>query len=92
MMNQQRPAVSASRILGALSLLAGVVPIGGSAFLGWDWSPDQLEAYTAIVGTAISAVALAFGIRVEKEVTPVANPRDDGLVPLVPIANDAYED
>ena len=91
-MNNQRPVVSASRILGALSLVAGVVPIGGSAFLGWDWNPDQLEAYTAVVGTVISAIALALGVRVEKEVTPTINPKDDALVPLVPIADDVYED
>lgn len=28
----------------------------------------------------------------EGRVTPVADPRDDGLAPLVPIANDSYED
>lgn len=89
---QPRPVVNASRLLGALSLVLGVVPVAGSAFFGWEWSADQVEAYTVVVGTFISAIALAFGVRVEREVTPTSNPRDDGLAPLVPTANDGFED
>lgn len=91
-MTQQRPVVTASRLLGSVSMILGVLPIAGSAFFGWDWNGDQLEAYTAISATVVSAIALALGVRVEKTVTPTASPRDDGLVPLVPIANDSFED
>ena len=90
--SQPRPVVNASRILGAASMVLGVVPMVGSAF-GWvDWNVDQVSAYTLSVGTVIGAIALVFGIRVEKEVTPMTSPRDDALVPLVPIANDGLDD
>jgi len=87
-----RPVVNAGRILGALSAVAGAVPILGSAFGWFTWNVEQLEAYTIAVGTVVGALALAFGVRVEKEVTPVGDPRDNDLVPLVPIADDGYED
>lgn len=93
MSEQDRPVVSASRILGAISLLAGIFPIGATAF-GWvdGWGAEQYNAYSAIVGAIVTAIALAFGIRVEKDVTPTSNPRDDSLVPLVPIADDFLDD
>lgn len=89
---QPRPVFNAARALGALSMVLGVVPLVGTAF-GWiEWTADQTNAYITAVGTVIGALALALGIRVEKEVTPNSNPRDNALVPLVPIANDGLEE
>ena len=79
-----RPVVNAGRALGALSLVAGVVPIVGSAFGWFVWDTDQLEAYAAGVGVTISALALAFGVQVEKQVTPTNNPKDDAGNVLTP--------
>jgi hypothetical protein len=76
--------VNASRILGAVSMILGVVPMVGTAF-GWlSWDADQANAYMVAYGTVITAIGLAFGIRIEKVVTPVASPRDDAGNPLTP--------
>ncbi len=79
-----RPVVNAGRTLGAFSLVAGAIPIIGSAFGWFDWTTEQLEAYTVAVGVAISALALFFGVSVEKQVTPTNNPKDDAGNPLTP--------
>lgn len=79
-----RPVAFTSRLLAALSLLIGAVPIAGSAFLGWEWTADQVEAYTIVAGAVIGALASLFGVQVEKRVTPTARPRDDALNPLTP--------
>jgi len=85
-----RPVVTASRALGALAALAGLLPILGSAFGWFDWTTDQLEAYTVAVGGAVGAVALLLGVNVEKVVTPMNNPKDDAGNMLTPgtIGND----
>ena len=78
-----RPVVNAGRALGALAAIAGLVPILGSAFGWFEWNTDQLEAYSVAVGGVVGALALFFGVQVEKQVTPVADPRDDTGKPLV---------
>ncbi len=84
MIGGNRPVVTASRTLGALSLIAGVVPMLGSAF-GWlEMTAEQLEAYTVAVGTVVAAVALFLGVNIEKQVTPTTNPKDDAGSPLTP--------
>lgn len=85
MNTQPRPVINASRILGALSMLAGLFPVGAAAF-GWvdGWEAEQYGAYAAISGGVITAVALALGVQVEKQVTPVDSPRDNALRPLEP--------
>ncbi len=84
MIGGNRPVVTASRTLGALSLVAGVVPMLGTAF-GWlEMTTDQLEAYTVAVGTVVAAVALFLGVNIEKQVTPTANPKDDAGNSLTP--------
>ena len=83
-MTGNRPVVNAGRTLGALSLVAGAIPIIGSAFGWFTWDTEQLEAYTVAVGVSISALALFFGVQVEKQVTPTNNPKDDAGNPLTP--------
>lgn len=85
MNTQPRPVLNASRTLGAISLLAGLFPVGAIAF-GWvdGWGPDQFAAYGALSGGVISALALFLGVQVEKQVTPVDSPRDNLLRPLEP--------
>jgi len=81
---RDRPVVNASRTLGALSLLAGAIPILGASFNWFSWTIDQLEAYTVAVGIVISALALFLGVSVEKVVTPMNNPKDDAGNSLTP--------
>lgn len=88
---ENRPAVNKSRLLGAASMVLGLVPMIGRAFFGLEWTPEQVEIYSVAVGTVVAAVALLFGVQVEKVVTPVAAPRNDDLVPLVPVAPDGPE-
>lgn len=84
MMSGNRPVVSASRTLGALAALAGLVPMLGSAFGWFQWDVDQLEAYGVAVGAVVGAIALFLGVQVEKQVTPTANPKDDAGNVLTP--------
>ena len=90
-MSQARPVVNASRIIGAVAILLGLVPTSLMLF-GVEWNADQLIGYSAVSGGVVTAAALLFGVRVEKVVTPVESPRDDDGVPFVPIAIDVYED
>ena len=83
---QPRPVRLAARVLGAASMILGVVPTVGSEFFGFDWTTGQINAYTLAVGTSIAAGSVLFGVRVEREVTPVASPRLDSNTPLVPAA------
>jgi hypothetical protein len=62
------------------------------AFEVINWTGDQVGAYTTFVGVLVAAAAMFFNAEVAKQVTPVASPRDNGMVPLVPIANDGFED
>ena len=82
-----RPVVNAGRTLGAVAAVAGLIPILGSAFGWFEWTVEQLEAYTVAVGGVVSAMALFFGVQVEKQVTPVADPRDDTGKPLVVVGD-----
>ena len=84
MIRTNRPVVNAGRTLGAVAAVAGLVPILGSAFGWFDWTVEQLEAYTVAVGGVVGALALFFGVNVEKVVTPVANPKDDSGNILTP--------
>ncbi len=84
MISSNRPVVSASRTLGAVAALAGLVPMLGSAFGWFQWTADQLEAYLVAVGATVGAIALFLGVSVEKQVTPTANPRDDAGNMLTP--------
>lgn len=79
-----RPVVTASRALGAIAAVAGLVPALASAFGWFSWSADQLEAYTVAVGGLVGAIALFLGVNVEKQVTPTANPKDDAGNSLTP--------
>ncbi len=81
---RNRPVVTASRALGAVAAVAGLIPILGSAFGWFSWTADQLEAYTVAVGGIVGAVALFLGVNVEKQVTPTANPKDDAGNILTP--------
>ena len=93
MTTQPRPVITAARTLGAVSLLLGLFPVGAIAF-GWvdGWGPDQFAAYTALSGGGITALSLLLGVRVETQVTPTESPRDDDLIPLVPIGVDGAND
>ena len=77
MISGGRPVVSASRMLGALVAVAGVIPLLGSSFGWFEWTVQQLEAYGVAVGVIAGAIALALGVQVEKQVTPNNNPKDD---------------
>ena len=79
-----RPVVNAGRTLGAVAAIAGLIPILGSAFGWFEWTVEQLEAYTVAVGGVVSAMALFFGVQVEKQVTPTDNPKDDAGNMLTP--------
>ena len=83
-MGGNRPVVNAGRTLGAVAAVAGLIPILGSAFGWFDWTADQLEAYTVAVGGVVGALALFLGVNIEKQVTPTNNPKDDAGNSLTP--------
>jgi hypothetical protein len=91
-MSQPRPVVTAAKIISAVAILLGLIPMVGTLTALWVWNADQLVAYTAVSGGVIAAASTLFGVQAEKMVTPVESPRDDDGVPFVPIALDAYED
>ena len=91
-MKTEQPVRLAARILGALSVLLGGLPALLLEFEVIAWTASQVAAYGTFLGISIGALALLFGVQVAKAVTPTANPRDDDLVPLAPIADDGYED
>ncbi len=84
MISAARPVVSAARTLGAVAAVAGLIPLLGSAFGWFEWTVEQLEAYTVAVGATVGAIALFLGVNVEKQVTPTANPKDDAGNVLTP--------
>ena len=84
MISAARPVVSASRTIGAIVALAGVIPLLGSSFGWFEWTVPQLEAYGVAVGVIAGAIALFLGVQVEKQVTPTADPKDDAGNPLTP--------
>jgi hypothetical protein len=103
---QPRPVVDAAEsqqrrgdIIGATAAVLGGLPALLLTFGVINWSADQIAAYGVFLGVFTGAVMVIFGRRdvgtalaIEDVVTPVASPRDDDLVPLVPIANDGLED
>jgi hypothetical protein len=57
------------------------------------WSGDQIAAVTAFLGLATTTIAGTIAsIYSENRVTPVESPRDNSLTPLVPVANDGFND
>ncbi len=86
-MSQPRPVVNAASIIGALAILLGIVPASLLLF-GVEMTTDVLTAYAAVSGGVIAALSRLFGVRAEKEVTPVMSPRDNEGAPFVPIAVD----
>jgi hypothetical protein len=103
---QPRPVVDAAnsqnvraRWIAGIATIAGALPTFLLAFEVIAWSAEQIAAYTTFIGVVTAAVALVLGHQdvqtaemVETQVTPVASPRDNGLVPFVPIADDFLND
>jgi hypothetical protein len=87
-----RPVRRASQIIGGIVVILNGVPGLFLAFELIDWNAVQIGAYSTFVGVLAAGISIALGLRAEKAVTPVADPRDDLLVPLVPIANDGLDD
>lgn len=83
-MNGSNPVRFATRVLTAVSMIAGVIPTVMDAFDVYTFTADQLNAYTLLVGTLVAAIAVMFGVSVPKRVTPMVNPRDDAGRPLTP--------
>lgn len=89
---QPRPVVTAASIIGAISIVLGIVPAALLLF-GVELSATALTGYTAVAGGVIAALSRLFGVQAEKRVTPGISPRTDDGTPLVPIAvHDDFED
>lgn len=84
MMRQSRPVVRTAEMLGGLILLLNGVPSLLTAFGYVDWSAEQLGAYVTFLNLILAAASRFLGVRVEGQVTPVANPRDNTGTSLVP--------
>ena len=93
-MSERRPQPVnwASRITAAVAILAGLVPTVGRAFEWLSWNATQVDAYILAANGILAAVAIILGLDATRKVTPVADPRDDGLAPLVPVADDYLDD
>lgn len=93
MSDRPQPVNWAGRITAALALLMNGTPPLLLEFGVIDWSASQMAAFQGWAGgVLVAAVAIILGQRAADQVTPVSDPRDDALVPLVPIANDGFED
>lgn len=95
MNNEKRPQPVnwAARITSAATVLFNGTPPLLIEFEYLDWTVNQLAAWEAFVGgVLIAALGIMLGQRSSREVTPTSDPRDNALVPLVPIANDSLED
>ena len=82
----------AFRIVSGISLLIGAGLPGLQLFGFVDWTADQMAFVAGFNATALGVIAYVLGLNTEAKVTPVDSPRDNALVPLVPIANDGFED
>lgn len=82
----------AFRIVSGLSLLIGAGLPGLLLFGVVDWNAEQMAFISGFNATALGIIAYVLGLNAEAKVTPVDSARDNGLVPLVPIANDGFED
>jgi len=87
-----RPVVNASRWVAGLAAILGSLPTFLLAFGAIAWTAEQIAAYGTFLGVVVGSVSLILGLSAEGKVTPVETPRDNALVPLVPIADDGYED
>lgn len=88
---QPRPVVNASRIVAGIAAIAGGTPTFLIAFDVIAWTAEQVAAYGTFLGVVVGSVSLILGHNAEGKVTPTLSPRDDQLVPLVPIADDGIE-
>lgn len=88
-----QPVNWGARITAATALLVNGTPPLLLEFGLVDWSASQTAAFQGWAGgVLVAALSVILGVRATQKVTPVEDPRDDALVPLVPIANDAFED
>lgn len=86
-------------VRAAFLIFSGVVVIVNSAVPVLvllnvvSFTADQIAGIQAFLGTVTATVgATIASIYAENRVTPVAAPRNNELVPLVPVAGDGYED
>lgn len=88
-----QPVNWAARITGAAALLLNGTPPLLLEFDVIEWSAAQMGAFQVWAGgVLVAAISILLGQRASHEVTPTSDPRDDSLVPLVPIADDVLED
>jgi len=93
-MEQQPKPVRAAFLWfsGLSAIIIGAIPVL-QIFGAISWTADQIAAATGFIGFATATVGGTIAsIYAENRVTPVSNPRDNSLVPLVPIADDGFED
>lgn len=84
---ERRPVVLASRVVGALVLVLNGLPPLLLEFEVIDWTARQLGAYTIFLNVLLAAASAVLGVRVERLVTPVTDPKDNlgnTLVPAIP--------
>ena len=97
MAEQSRPVVDAaadetktSRVIAAVGAILAAIPATLIAFGAITWTAEQVAQYTLMLGLAIGLANVFAGqqtktnaIRVEAQVTPIANPQLTQVVPLV---------
>lgn len=89
---QPRPVMIAARWIAGLSVIGqGWIPL--ALEFGWiDWTASQISQVSVFIGVLTGAIAYIMGLNAESKVTPTESPRDDELVPLVPVASDGAQD
>ncbi|KKK52650.1 hypothetical protein LCGC14_3102780 [marine sediment metagenome] len=87
-----RPVVNASRIIAGVAAVLGSLPTFLLSFGFISWTAEMIAAYGTFLGVVIASISLVFGLRTEKEVTPGSDPMTNEGTPLVPIADDGFED
>lgn len=92
-MKRPRPLrIAAAAVAFVSGVVLGVIPVL-QGFDVIDWSAQQVGLVQTFVGTVGGGLTALFAaIWSERRVTPTGDPRDDDLVPFVPIANDGHED
>lgn len=95
MMKEKRPQPVnwGARIIAASSLLLNGTPPLLLEFEVIDWTASQVATFQGWAGgVALAAIAIIIGQESARRVTPTSDPRDDGMAPLVPTADDWIDD
>lgn len=91
--HRPQPVNWGARITGAAALVLNGTPPLLLEFEVIDWTAAQMATFQGWAGgVLVAAVSVLLGVNATRKVTPTSDPRDDGMAPLVPTADDWIDD